>query len=61
MAADIATIIATIGGIGLIIGLVYAAMVGNGDREAEEAARDYYSAHGHWPDEAPEAPPVPAP
>ena len=55
MAADIATIIATLGGIILIVGLVYAAMVGNGDREAEEAARDYYSAHGHWPDEAPEA------
>jgi hypothetical protein len=51
--ADIATIIATIGGIGLIIGLVHAARVGNGDREAEQAARDFYAAHGHWPDEAP--------
>ena len=57
MAADIATIIATIGGIGLIIGLVYAAKAGNGDREAEEAARDYFTEHGHWPDEAPPARP----
>jgi hypothetical protein len=54
MASNIATIVATIGGFGLIIGLVYAALVGNGDREAEEAARDYYSEHGHWPDESPE-------
>ncbi len=53
MVSDIATIIAFIGGIGLIVGLVYAAMAGNGDREAEEAARDYYTEHGHWPDEAP--------
>jgi hypothetical protein len=29
----------------------------NGDRErdAEEAARDYFDAHGYWPDEAPRA------
>ena len=51
LVADIATIIATIGGIGLIGGLIYAAMSGTGDREAEEAARDYFSEHGRWPDE----------
>jgi hypothetical protein len=53
MAANIATIIATFGGIVLIGGLLYAAKVGNGDREAEQAARDFYAEHGHWPDEAP--------
>ena len=26
---------------------------GDRERDAEEAARDYYSAHGHWPDEPP--------
>ena len=26
---------------------------GDGAREAEEAARNYLSMHGHWPDEAP--------
>jgi hypothetical protein len=26
---------------------------GDGAREEEQAARDYLSAHGHWPDEAP--------
>jgi hypothetical protein len=49
--ADIATIIATIGGIGLIFGLMYAARTGNGEREAEEAARAYFSQHGRWPDD----------
>ena len=26
---------------------------GNRERQVEEATRDYYSKHGHWPDEAP--------
>jgi hypothetical protein len=51
MAANIATIVATVGGFGLIAGLVYAAKVGNGDREAEEAARVYFDQHGRWPDD----------
>jgi hypothetical protein len=55
MAGTIATIIASIGGIGLIGFLVYMALDGVGDREDEEAAREYYSEHGHWPDEAPGA------
>ena len=28
---------------------------GDADREAEVAARDFYSAHGRWPDEEPPA------
>ena len=28
---------------------------GDEDRDAEEAARDFYARHGHWPDEAPPA------
>ncbi|CAA9491075.1 MAG: hypothetical protein AVDCRST_MAG69-1348 [uncultured Solirubrobacteraceae bacterium] len=28
---------------------------GDHDRDAEEAARDFYARHGHWPDEAPPA------
>ena len=51
MAANVATIIATVGGFVLIGGLIWAAMVGNGDREAEEAARVYFDTHGRWPDE----------
>ena len=26
---------------------------GDREREAEETAREYFDAHGHWPDEAP--------
>jgi hypothetical protein len=26
---------------------------GDDERQAEDAAREYYSAHGHWPDEKP--------
>ena len=26
---------------------------GDEERQAEADARDYYSQHGHWPDEAP--------
>jgi hypothetical protein len=26
---------------------------GDDEREAEDAAREYYSEHGHWPDEKP--------
>jgi hypothetical protein len=29
------------------------------DRDEEDAARDFYDTHGHWPDEPP--PPVPTP
>jgi hypothetical protein len=30
---------------------MYAAHAGNGDREAEEAARVYFAEHGRWPDD----------
>ena len=55
MGAAIATIIATAGGIGLIVALVAIARSGTGDRDDEDAARDFFSEHGHWPDEPPEA------
>jgi hypothetical protein len=29
---------------------------GDRDRDAEEAAREYFGEHGHWPDEAPVQP-----
>ena len=59
MVSTIATIIATIGGVGLIVFIVWAAKSGHGERDEEEAARDFFSAHGHWPDEPPpSAPPA---
>jgi hypothetical protein len=36
--------------------LFRAGVAGDRDRDREEAAREYYDRHGHWPDEAGEAP-----
>jgi hypothetical protein len=38
--------------------LYRASVDGDRVREEEEAARDYYGAHGRWPDEVPAADPV---
>jgi len=35
----------------LLNGLFRLGAKGDEEREAEEAARDYLAAHGHWPDE----------
>ncbi|HEX3910225.1 MAG TPA: hypothetical protein VHW67_05935 [Solirubrobacteraceae bacterium] len=35
--------------------LYRASVEGDRERDAEEAAREYLDAHGHWPDEAPSA------
>ena len=32
--------------------VVYFLITGRHDREREEQAREYFDAHGHWPDEA---------
>lgn len=52
MVVAISNAIAVVGGIALIGGLLWAARAGNGEREAEEAAREYFSRHGRWPDES---------
>jgi hypothetical protein len=36
-------------------------VAGERERDAEDAARDYYAEHGYWPDEAPPEAPAPAP
>jgi hypothetical protein len=41
-------VIGGIAGVGL---LVWASRTGPADRDAEDAARDYYDEHGRWPDE----------
>ena len=53
MADTIWSIIALVGAI-LVIGVVaYFIATGRHDRDDDEAAREYFDAHGHWPDEAP--------
>ncbi len=34
-----------------IIALVFVPALGNRDRDREEAAREFFDAHGRWPDE----------
>ena len=40
-----------VGGAAAIIVLARYAGAGHADRDAEDAARDYYDAHGRWPDD----------
>ena len=51
MVVAIANGVAVLGGVALIAGLLWAAMQGNGERETEQAARDYFTEHGHWPED----------
>ena len=52
MAELIWSIIAVLGGILLIVVILWSLATGRGDRDREEAARRFYDEHGHWPDEA---------
>ena len=54
MADTIWSIIALVGAI-LVIGMIaYFIASGRDDRTEDEAAREYFDAHGHWPDEKPQ-------
>jgi hypothetical protein len=33
--------------------VIYFLITDRGDRERDEAAREYFDQHGHWPDEEP--------
>jgi len=63
MAETIWSIIAVVGGFGMVGGIFYFMLTEHGDREREEQARVYFDEHGYWPDEAPAdgaaAPPAP--
>jgi hypothetical protein len=56
MAETIWSIIAIVGGLGMVGGVLYFMLTERGDREREEQARVYFDEHGHWPDEAPGGP-----
>ncbi len=49
-------IIALVSSVGSIALLIYLQANGRRDREDEDAARDFFDRHGHWPDEQPETP-----
>ena len=39
-------------GVGMCAVIIYFLAAKDHSREKEEAAREYFDAHGHWPDEA---------
>ncbi len=43
--------VGVVGGIGSIVVLAWYAGRGHRDRDDEDAAREFYDAHGRWPDE----------
>lgn len=53
MVETIWSIIAVLGAIVLVVVILWSLITGRDDRDIEEAAREYYDEHGHWPDEAP--------
>lgn len=52
MLQQIYAVIAVILSLAMCAAVVYFLFQGRHDREKEEAAREYFDAHGHWPDEA---------
>ena len=51
MLQQIWAVVAVILGFAMCVVVVYFLVTERGDRDREEEARDYFSAHGHWPDE----------
>jgi hypothetical protein len=45
-------VVACILSVAMCVVVVYFLISGRNDRDKEEAAREYFDAHGHWPDEA---------
>ena len=46
------TVFAVAASLAMCVVVVYFLWSGRHDRDKEEAAREYFDAHGHWPDEA---------
>ena len=53
MGQTIWSIVAVLGGFGTIAVILYFLISGRDDRATEEAAREHFDEHGHWPDEVP--------
>ncbi len=47
--ADLIALLAAAGGIGA---LIWVSARGDPERDREDEARDYFDAHGRWPDDA---------
>lgn len=54
-------VIGVVGGVGAVIVMLWVSATSKHERDDEDAARDFYTEHGHWPDQEPGAPPDPLP
>lgn len=52
MLQQLYAVVACVLSFGMCVLVVYFLISGRNDRAEEEAAREYFDAHGHWPDEA---------
>jgi hypothetical protein len=52
MLQQIWAIIACVLSFAMCVLIVYFLVTGRDDRTRDEEAREYFDAHGHWPDEA---------
>jgi len=50
---EIYAVVACVLSVAMCVVVVYFLISGRHDRDDEEAAREYFDAHGHWPDEKP--------
>jgi uncharacterized membrane protein YdjX (TVP38/TMEM64 family) len=53
VADTIWSVIGVVGGAAAIFVLAHYAGAGHADRDAEDAAREYFDEHGRWPDDDP--------
>ena len=52
MLQQIWAVVACVLAFAMCVVVVYFLFSGRNDRDKDEEARDYFTAHGHWPDEA---------
>jgi len=50
---ELYAVVACVLSFAMCVVVVYFLVTGRHDRDKEEEAREYFDAHGHWPDEAP--------
>ncbi len=53
MLQQIWAVVAVLLSLAMCVIVVYFLFSGRHDRDDEEAAREYFDVHGHWPDEKP--------
>ena len=52
MLQQIWAVVACVLAFAMCVVVVYFLITGRHDRDRDEEAREYFDAHGHWPDEA---------